>query len=234
MAMLVFERVGKTYQRGTAAVPALRDVSFSVPAGEFCAVVGPSGSGKSTLLHLAGALDEPSTGEVLIDGVRLSGLGDTGRTKLRRSALGFVFQFFNLLPHLTARDNAMLPALLAGVPEREARARATALLETVGLGGRADHTPDELSGGEMQRTALARALVTRPRLLLADEPTGNLDSRTGNEIFQLMQRLAREQGTAIVMVTHDPAAAARADRTLSMRDGLLVDDTRRTTDTEAA
>jgi putative ABC transport system ATP-binding protein len=224
--MLIFDRVVKTYKRGTTPVQALRGLSFEVAAGEFAAVVGPSGSGKSTLLHLAGALDEPSEGEVLIDGRRLSGLGDTGRTQLRRTTLGFVFQFFNLLPTMTARENAMLPALLAGVSAADAGQRATQLLQAVGLAHRIDHRPDELSGGEMQRTALARALVTRPRLLLADEPTGNLDSKTGAEIFALIRNLAQQEKTAIVMVTHDPKAAANADRVLTLKDGLLLSDER--------
>jgi putative ABC transport system ATP-binding protein len=224
--MLRFDRVSKAYRRGGREVPALRELSFELPSGEFLAVVGPSGSGKSTLLHLAGALDEPTGGQVYIGGTALGGLGDAGRTALRRSTLGFVFQFFNLLPTMTARENAMLPALLAGVPRLEAEKRANALLERVGLGPRADHRPDELSGGEMQRTALARALVTRPKLLLADEPTGNLDSKTGEEIFALIRSLARDEGTAIVMVTHDPNAAARADRILSLRDGVTVSDTK--------
>jgi len=222
--MLVFDRVTKTYERGTGRVEALRQVSFEIPAGQFAAVVGPSGSGKSTLLHLAGALDEPTSGEVVIGGQKLSGLGDAGRTKLRRTTLGFVFQFFNLLPTMTARENAMLPALLAGVPLAEAQERAGRLLDEVGLGKRADHRPDELSGGEMQRTALARALVTRPKLLLADEPTGNLDSKTGEEIFKLIRQLARREGTAIVMVTHDLNVARRADRRITLRDGAVLSD----------
>jgi putative ABC transport system ATP-binding protein len=222
--MLVFSRVSKTYDRGADHVHALRDVSFEVPAGQFAAVVGPSGSGKSTLLHLAGALDEPSSGDVLIGGQRLSGLGDAGRTQLRRSTIGFVFQFFNLLPTMTARENAMLPALLAGVPVAEANRRVERLLGEVGLGARMDHRPDELSGGEMQRTALARALVTNPRLLLADEPTGNLDQHTGEEIFALIRALARRDGTAILVVTHDPNVARRADRRITVRDGTLVSD----------
>ncbi len=224
--MLRFDAVEKGYKRGAALVPALKGVSFEVAAGEFLAVVGPSGSGKSTLLHLAGALDAPSKGEVLIAGTALSGLNDAGRTALRRSTLGFVFQFFNLLPTMTALENAMMPALLAGVSPSEAEARAKELLERVGLLRRAGHRPDELSGGEMQRIALARALVTRPRLLLADEPTGNLDSKTGEEIFALIRGLATGQGTAIVMVTHDPSAAARADRVLTLKDGLVVEDRR--------
>jgi len=232
--MLVFDKVGKTYQRGTTAVHALRGVSFEVPSGEFCAIVGASGSGKSTLLHLAGALDEPTSGDVIIGGKRLRGLGDGGRTQLRRTTIGFVFQFFNLLPTMTARENAMLPALLGGMPLKEAEKRAAALLERVGLGKRADHRPDELSGGEMQRTALARALVAQPKLLLADEPTGNLDSKTGSEIFALIRGLAREHNTAIVMVTHDPKAAARADRVLTIRDGEVVSDERQTEQHEAA
>ena len=224
--MLRFEAVQKGYRRGSALVPALKGVSFDVGAGEFLAVVGPSGSGKSTLLHLSGALDAPTQGEVFIGGTALSSLNDAGRTALRRSTLGFVFQFFNLLPTMTALENAMMPALLAGISPPEAEARALALLTRVGLEKRAGHRPDELSGGEMQRIALSRALVTKPRLLLADEPTGNLDSKTGAEIFALLRSLASDQGTAIVMVTHDPSAAARADRVMTLKDGLVVDDRR--------
>jgi putative ABC transport system ATP-binding protein len=222
--VLLFDKVGKAYERGAARVVALKEVSFEVPAGQFAAIVGPSGSGKSTLLHLAGALDEPTSGNVLIGGQKLGGLGDAGRTQLRRTTIGFVFQFFNLLPTMTARENAMLPALLAGISAKESEARAVKLLEEVGLGKRMDHRPDELSGGEMQRTALARALVTRPKLLLADEPTGNLDSKTGEEIFALIRQLARKEGAAIVMVTHDPNVAARADRRITLRDGVVVSD----------
>ncbi len=224
--MLRFDAVEKVYRRGAAEVPALKGVSFEVHAGEFVAVVGPSGSGKSTLLHLAGALDEPTGGVVFVAGTALTGLGDDRRTKLRRTTLGFVFQFFNLLPTMSALENVMLPALLAGSSTAQAEERAVKLLERVGLARRRDHRPDELSGGEMQRVAIARALVTGPKLLLADEPTGNLDSQTGEEIFALIRSLAREQQTAIVMVTHDPNAAARADRVLSLKDGLLASDVR--------
>jgi putative ABC transport system ATP-binding protein len=197
-------------------------VTLGIPEGEFAAVVGPSGSGKSTLLQLAGALDKPSAGTVRVAGQDLGALDDDALTGLRRKTIGFVFQFFNLLPTLSARENAMLPALLAGVPEAEARRRTDALLAEVGLADRAEHKPDELSGGQMQRAAIARALVTSPRLLLADEPTGNLDTHTGAEMLQLLKDLSRKRGVTVVMVTHDARAAAAADRVLRIEDGLLV------------
>jgi putative ABC transport system ATP-binding protein len=214
--------VYKAYARGPSAVNAVRGVSLAVEAGEMVAIVGPSGSGKSTLLNLLGALDRPSRGEVIVDGARLSELDDTARTLLRRDRIGFVFQFFNLLPLLNARENVALPLLLAGVSRAEAERRADELLGRVGLSGRADHTPDQLSGGEMQRVALARALSSRPVLILADEPTGNLDSEAGAGVLALLKSAAREQRCAIIMVTHDPRAAAVADRVLEFGDGKLV------------
>lgn len=214
--------VHKTYRRGTVEVNAVRGVSLKIEAGEMVAIVGPSGSGKSTLLNLLGALDRPTTGEVLIAGARLSGMDDAARTRLRRDKVGLVFQFFNLLPLLTARENVALPLLLAGVARAEAERRADEMLGKVGLAARGDHTPDEMSGGEMQRVAVARALGGRPRVILADEPTGNLDSSAGAGVLELLRGATRDAGCAVVMVTHDPRAAAVADRVLEFRDGLLV------------
>jgi putative ABC transport system ATP-binding protein len=219
--------VSKTYARGAQEVNAVRGVSLSVEAGEMVAVVGRSGSGKSTLLNLLGALDRPSAGEVVIAGLSLSLLDENARTQLRRDRIGFVFQFFNLLPLLDARENVALPMLLAGVPRAEAVQRADELLARVRLSGRARHRPDQMSGGEMQRVALARALGPRPVLLLADEPTGNLDSAAGSEVLALLKAAAREQRCAVVMVTHDPRAAAVADRVLEFGDGKLIGEERR-------
>jgi putative ABC transport system ATP-binding protein len=186
------------------------------------AIVGPSGSGKSTLLNLLGGLDRPSAGEVRIEGVGLSTLDENGLTRVRREKIGLIFQFFNLLPLLNARENVALPLLLAGTARDEAEARADALLGLVGLGKRKDHTPDQMSGGEMQRVAVARALVARPVILLADEPTGNLDSSGGAAVLELLKAAPREQGCALVMVTHDLKAANTADRVVEYGDGKLV------------
>jgi putative ABC transport system ATP-binding protein len=221
-ALIEATDVHKVYKRGSAGVNAVRGVSLRVMAGEMVAIVGPSGSGKSTLLNLLGALDRPSSGEIVIDGARLSQLDDTERTLLRLHKIGFVFQFFNLLPLLNARENVALPLLLAGTPRAQAEQRATELLGRVGLAARTEHTPDEMSGGEMQRVAVARALSTKPVLLLADEPTGNLDSESGTGVLGLLKSATREDGCAVVMVTHDPRAAAVADRVLEFGDGKLV------------
>ena len=214
--------VHKTYRRGTVEVNAVRGVTLSIAAGEMVAIVGPSGSGKSTLLNLLGALDRPTRGEVLIDGAKLSLLDDAGRTRLRRDKIGLVFQFFNLLPLLTAGENIALPLLLAGMPRAEADRRAAELLGSVGLSSRAGHTPDEMSGGEMQRVAVARALGGNPKVILADEPTGNLDSNSGAGVLELLKSATRDAGCAVVMVTHDPRAAAVADRVLEFKDGVMV------------
>jgi putative ABC transport system ATP-binding protein len=186
--------------------------------------MGPSGSGKSTLLNLLGALDRPDSGEVWFEGKALSRLDDAARTLLRRHRVGLIFQFFNLLPLLTALENVSLPLLLAGASRAVAEQRARELLERMGIAGRCDHTPDELSGGEMQRVAIARALSPRPPLLLADEPTGNLDSKSGAEVLELLRATARESGSAVLMVTHDPRAAAVTDRVLEFKDGRLVNE----------
>jgi putative ABC transport system ATP-binding protein len=222
--MVSLEGVTKSYRQGDAMVPAVVDVSLRVHAGEFVSIMGPSGSGKSTLLHLIGGLDRPDAGEIVVSDRRLSALSDDQLTLLRRRAIGFVFQFFNLLPTLTAAENVALPLLLDGKPPRDIRPRVDHLLELVGLGHRAGHRPDQLSGGEMQRVAIARALVIEPLVLLADEPTGNLDSRTGEQILHLMRGIGERFARAVIMVTHDPRAAASCDRGVTLRDGRVESD----------
>ncbi len=214
------EGIARTYVRGNEEVAALRGVDLEVARGEFVAITGPSGSGKSTLLHIVGGLDHPDEGKVLLEGRDLAGMDDPELALVRRRRLGFVLQFFNLLPTLDAGENVAFPLLLDGAPD--AIARAEAALDEVGLLHRARHRPGELSGGEQQRVALARALVTRPALVLADEPTGNLDSATGEEILVLLRRTA-DGGQTIVMVTHDPRSAQRADRVVRLVDGRLVE-----------
>lgn len=221
--MIVLQNVSRTYGQGSAAVHALREVSVSIEAGSFVTVVGASGSGKSTLLNLIGALDHPTSGHILLAGRDIYGLDDDARTRLRRDTIGFVFQFFNLLPTLTALENVALSARLSGQGGREVTRRATALLERVGLAARAHHKPEQLSGGEMQRVAIARALMMDPPVLLADEPTGNLDSDTGKSILALLRGATSERRT-VVLVTHDPQLAAQGDRTLTMADGRLARD----------
>ena len=211
----------KIYQQGRRSVHALRGVSIRIEAGEFVAIMGPSGSGKSTLLHLIGALDTPTSGQVFFGGQELARLSDTDRSLIRRSRVGFVFQFFNLLSTLTAVENVALPLLLAGMPRGKALSHALSTLEPIGLADRADHFPEELSGGEMQRVAIARALVTEPEAVLCDEPTGNLDSANAQEILALLRSLPDVTRRAVVMVTHDPSAAARADRIIHIHDGLI-------------
>ena len=211
--------LSKTFLQGETEVHALRGVDLDVRRGSFTAIMGPSGSGKSTLLHLIGALDTPSGGTLEVGGVRLDGLRERELTLLRRDRLGFVFQFFNLLPTLTALENVLLPGLIAG--ERPARRaeRAAELLELVGLSERAEHLPAQLSGGEQQRISIARALLREPDLVLADEPTGNLDSKSGDTVLGLLRRIA-DEGQTVVMVSHDPLAAGRADEVLFLRDGV--------------
>ena len=204
-------------------VTALRDVSLSIAAGDYLGVVGPSGCGKSTLLHVLGCVDVPTSGTLLFHDRDVGSLADTQRSRLRLREIGFVFQRFFLLPMLTAAENVELPQAEAGAPRAERRRRTMELLEYVGLAARADHRPSELSGGEMQRVAIARALANRPRLLFADEPTGELDQGTGEQIATLLDRLHAD-GTAVVVVTHDPAIAGRARRLLRMRDGRIVDE----------
>ncbi len=218
------DRVRKTFARGTERVVALDGVSLVIPAGQFCAVMGPSGSGKSTLLHLVAGIDAPSAGRVIVDGRDLATLSDDARTLLRRRRIGLVFQFFNLLPTLTALENVALPLQLDGIRRGEAERRSTGLLTELGLGDRAEHRPYQLSGGQMQRVAIARALVTGPALLLADEPTGNLDSHAGDEVLTLLRRTADERGHTVLMVTHDEHAAAIGDRVVHLRDGRITSD----------
>ena len=220
--LLELQGVVKHYRRGAEEVVALDGVDLVVGAGEAVALVGPSGSGKSTLLHLAGGLDVPDAGTVRVDGRDLADLGVAARARLRRREIGFVFQFFHLLPSLTVAENVELPLLLDGRRGRPARAAVAEVLDRVGVGNRAGHLPGELSGGEMQRTAIARALVGGPRLVLADEPTGNLDSATGRAVLDLLSGLVRDAGTTLVMVTHDEAAATRTGRVVRLLDGHLV------------
>ncbi|MEM0216118.1 MAG: ABC transporter ATP-binding protein [Candidatus Bathyarchaeia archaeon] len=219
--LLDVRNIKKSYRMGKVIVQALRGVSFSVMEGEFLAVLGPSGSGKSTLLHLIGCLDRPDEGEIILDGKNVLKLSDDELAELRLKRIGFIFQFFNLLPRLTALENVELPLMLARVPEREAREKAKKLLELVGLGGRLNHKPSELSGGEQQRVAIARALVNDPKLVLADEPTGNLDTKSGWDIVNLMRKLNEEMNQTFIVVTHDQKVAEVADRIIYLRDGLV-------------
>ena len=225
---IAVETVGlsKVYGEGSTTVHALRGVSLEFPDGEFAAIMGPSGSGKSTLLHLLGALDKPSSGRVIVGGTDLSGLSDKKLTLLRRERMGFVFQFFNLIPTLSAEENILLPALIAGEKAGKYSGRLDELLELVGLSARRTHRPDELSGGEQQRVAIARALVRNPDIILADEPTGNLDSTTGAGVLDLLKESAGRYDQTILMVTHDPRAAAFADRVVFLSDGRVVDEAR--------
>jgi putative ABC transport system ATP-binding protein len=215
----------KVYGSGATAVVALDHVDLAIEPGEFVAVMGPSGCGKSTLLNLIGGLDTPSEGSVKLDGKELATMSDDEVTRLRRERIGFIFQFFNLIPVLDALENAALPLTLDG-KGTVAKEKAAAWLEKVGLGDRTGSRPDELSGGQQQRVAVARALVAEPALVLADEPTGNLDSRSSDEVASVLRQVAGEWGHAILMVTHDPRIAAHADRIVFMRDGRIVDDTR--------
>jgi putative ABC transport system ATP-binding protein len=219
--MVVVQNVSKRYQ-GKRSVHVLRQISFRVGRREHVAIMGPSGSGKSTLLNIIGGLDRPSEGSVSIDGQELQALNDNALTRLRRDKIGFVFQFFNLLPTLTAWENVALPLHLAGVSRQDAKAKAMSRLETVGLKDRQDHLPDELSGGEQQRVAIARALILNPPLILADEPTGNLDSKTGQEVLSLLKGLQDQFDITIMMVTHDAQAAAFCHRIIRMQDGQIV------------
>jgi putative ABC transport system ATP-binding protein len=221
--MIELKNASKKYQQGSREVHALRDVSLTIKKGEFLSVMGASGSGKSTLLNLIGGLDQPTSGEIFIDGRPLHGISDDELTLIRRRRVGFIFQFFNLLPILTAAENVSLPLLLEGTPYSEIKPKAIKLLEQVGLGARTEHRPEQLSGGEMQRVAIARALVTNPAVLLADEPTGNLDSHTSEDIFMLLKAL-HHQGQTIVMVTHDSRAAAYGSRIITLKDGALSED----------
>jgi putative ABC transport system ATP-binding protein len=219
--MMELQEATKVYQQGRRVVHALRGVSLTIAGGEFVSIMGPSGSGKSTLMHLLGALDTPTSGRALFGGRDLHALSDRERTLLRRTRIGFVFQFFNLLPTLTAAENVALPLLLGGHGRGGSRKAALTALETVGLAERAEHFPEELSGGEMQRVAIARALVTEPEAVLCDEPTGNLDTANSKEILTLLRALPQAGRRAVVIVTHDPHAAGYGDRIVHLRDGRI-------------
>jgi putative ABC transport system ATP-binding protein len=220
----------RVYGEGETAVRALQGVSLDIPKGDLTAIMGPSGSGKSTLMHILAGLDKPTAGEVAIAGTSITQLGDSDLTKLRREHIGFVFQFFNLLPMLTAEENIVLPLTIAG--EKPDPEFFEALLNNVGLADRRKHRPSELSGGQQQRVAIARALVSRPTVVFADEPTGNLDSKTGSEILDLLRHSVEEYGQTTVMVTHEPRAAAIADRVLFLADGRIVKELPRSTQHE--
>jgi putative ABC transport system ATP-binding protein len=231
--MIQLENVSRYYGDGKS-VHALDSVSLKIDRGERVAVMGPSGSGKSTLLNLICGLDEPTSGVVNIDGMNIASLDDDARTRLRREKIGMIFQTFNLLATLTALENVSLPLRLQGLARRAADQRAKAMLERVGLGGRVMHRPDELSGGERQRIAIARSLIFQPPILLADEPTGNLDSKTGEDILALLDDLHREFNTTILLVTHNEEASAHCDRILRLRDGRVVNEDRASVSAEAA
>ena len=216
--------VTRSYDLDGIVVPALRGVSLTIEAGDYVAIVGPSGSGKSTLMHLLGGLDRPTAGELLLGGRSVSTLSAGELAQLRNEVIGFVFQSFHLLARTSARDNVALPLIYRGIRGAERRARADEMLRLVGLGHRLDHRPNQLSGGEQQRVAIARALVTEPSVLLADEPTGNLDSKAGEAVLELLERLNLERGVALAIVTHDLSVAARARRQITMRDGRIAAD----------
>jgi putative ABC transport system ATP-binding protein len=220
--MMELHDVTKVYQQGRRTVHAVRGVSMAVAPGEFVSIMGPSGSGKSTLMHLMGGLDTPTSGRALFDGKDLAAMSDRERSLLRRTRVGFVFQFFNLLPTLTASENVALPLILGGKSRGAALLVAAASLDRVGLAHRAEHFPEEMSGGEMQRVAIARALVCEPEAILCDEPTGNLDSANSAEILKLLRSLPESGRRAVVMVTHDKSAAAYGDRLVTIKDGLIA------------
>jgi putative ABC transport system ATP-binding protein len=224
--VVLLEHVSKHFE-GRRRVTALDDVNLHIAKAEMVSIVGPSGSGKSTLLNLIGGLDRPSTGTITLDGQRLDGLSDDGLTAVRRDKLGFIFQFFNLLPSLSCLENVALPLHLRGWPRKKTEARARELLDLVKLGARVDHLPDELSGGERQRVAIARALSVYPPILLADEPTGNLDTQNGIDILRLITDLHVTLGATVLIVTHDMTVAATCQRTVTIRDGRIVDDVKR-------
>ena len=223
--LIALEQVSKHFE-GRRRVTALQDVNLAIPKGELVSIVGPSGSGKSTLLNLIGGLDRPTSGTITLDGQRLDGLADDGLTAVRRDKLGFIFQFFNLLPSLSCLENVALPLHLRGWPRKKIHDRARELLDLVKLTARMDHLPDELSGGERQRVAIARALSVYPPILLADEPTGNLDTQTGADILRLVSDLHVTLGSTILIVTHDANVAGTCQRTITIRDGRIVSDAR--------
>ncbi|MBM4422635.1 MAG: ABC transporter ATP-binding protein [Chloroflexi bacterium] len=224
MSLIQAEQLTKIYGNGETAITALDHVNLNVNAGEFVAVMGPSGCGKSTLLHMLGGLDRLTDGSVRIDGQPLAAMSDNAVTQLRRRKIGFVFQFFNLIPILSSVENAALPLMLDGAGASKAKQKAAEWLTKVGLGERLASRPHQLSAGQQQRVAIARALITDPVLVLADEPTGNLDTKSSDEIAKLLQQVAKEWGRAVVMVTHDPHIAAHAERIVMMRDGKIVED----------
>lgn len=219
MSVIEIQDIKKTYRMGDVEVNALRGVSFNVEAGEMVSIMGPSGSGKSTLMNIIGCLDTPSEGKYVLDGVQVNRLDDDALATIRNKKIGFVFQTFNLLPRTTALDNVELPMIYGHVPDR--RKRALAALEQVGLGKRVNHRPNELSGGQQQRVAIARALVNNPAIILADEPTGNLDSQSGAEIMSIFDHLHKDQGLTVVLVTHDPEIGAHAQRIIHIKDGQV-------------
>jgi putative ABC transport system ATP-binding protein len=228
MPLLEIRALKKTYGSGKLCVQALRGINLKVEQGKFLAIMGPSGSGKSTLLHMLGGVDRATSGQVLLEGADMNTLSDDQRTILRRQRIGFIFQSFNLLPTLTAEENVTLPLELGGTPTSTARARAEIVLAMVGMLRRRTHLPTMLSGGEQQRVAIARALAIEPALLLADEPTGNLDTVNGRQVTNLLRQLVDQQRQTIVMVTHDPNVAAHADRLVCLRDGLIASDNEQT------
>ncbi len=221
-AVLELRNITRRFDQGKNAIEVLKGVNLSVQAGEVVALVGPSGAGKSTLLHIAGLLEQPSGGEILIDGQPCGGLGDDDRTKIRRYNIGFVYQYHHLLPEFSALENITIPQIIAGIDRATAKSRANEMLSWMGLSERATHRPGKLSGGEQQRVAIARALAASPRVLLADEPTGNLDPETADEVFSVLMQLARGAGLAALVATHNPDLARRMDRIVRVDNGLLV------------
>lgn len=223
MELIKIENVTRTFKTGNVETQALRGVSLTIQNGEFTALVGPSGSGKTTLLQLIGCLDSPTSGKIWINGKDVSGLSRNQRADMRRGTIGFIFQFFALIPTLSAYENVEMPLLLNGLSPAERRKRVMELLQAVGMEDRANHRPDQLSGGEQQRVAVARALSTRPLLILADEPTANLDTENGRQVMEIMQRLNQETGTTFIFATHDPRLFGYARRTITLRDGLVAE-----------
>ncbi|UCG02917.1 MAG: ABC transporter ATP-binding protein [Candidatus Heimdallarchaeota archaeon] len=221
---IILKNIQKTYLLGKQSVPALRGIDIEIKRGEFIGVTGPSGCGKTTLLNLIGAIDKATRGTIIVNNINLTTASDNTLADIRLKHIGFIFQFYNLLSYFTARENVEMPMTFLGVPKKKRRTRAKELLSSLGIGDRADHLPSELSGGEQQRVAIARALANNPSIILADEPTGDLDSVTGEEIMNILVDLNKERGVIIVLVTHDPPTAQYADRILSMHDGKIVKD----------